>query len=480
MAGRPSGSRPSYCLLLDAAGFPVGSAVCSIYVGGVRNAATMSNSMDEGAPADSGASQLIEDARDHVTVAASVPVSGLEDAELKRLLVGLTALEAQAAALRLELLSEAKRREVAAREGLADTAAWAARLTGTTRAVMAGGMWFVQKLQDRYETTRRSFATGRINEKQMKVIVRAAEKMPAKVTDEQRAEAEAGLVAKAEAGMAADRLRHAARRMLEIIDKEMADASEADQLEEEERRAELETWFTMGDNGDGTYSGRFTIPELHAHLLRSRLELLSTPRRWTRNKAGEPVVDDTLPGMGPELSFTERLGVAFCEMLEHLPTDGHTNIAATLLVTMELEHLQDGLGAAHLDTGVAASPGTARRLSCNAGIIPAVLGGRSEPLDVGREQRLATPAMRKALALIYNTCAAEGCDRPYAWCEIHHPEPWAQGGETSLKNSIPLCFWHHRRAHDSQYRVKYLDTGEVRFRHIWAPAAKSDPSRAAA
>jgi hypothetical protein len=410
------------------------------------------------------ASRLVDEARERVMGAASLPSSSLEDGELERLLTGLSGLEAQAAALRLELLAESERREIAAREGLADTAAWAARLTGTTRAVMSGGLYFARLLGERYETTRRSFATGRINEKQMRVIVRAAEKMPAQVTDAQRAKAEAGLVAKAEAGMAADRLRHAARRMLEVVDRELADKCEAEQLEEEEKREERETWLTMHDNGDGTFSGKFTIPELHGHLLRAALERLSSPRRLSRNKAGELVVDGTLPGTGSGLNFTERLGSACCDPLEHLPTDAHGPVGATVLVTMSLQHLRDGLAAAHLDTGLNVSPGTTRRLACGAGMVPAVLGGRSEPLALGRTMRVANGAIRRALSMLYDTCAAEGCDRPFAWSEIHHPDPWAAGGETSLENSIPLCGWHHRRAHDSEYRVKYLDTGEVRFR----------------
>ncbi len=76
------------------------------------------------------ASRLVEDARERVNLAASVPASGLEDAELERLLTGLTGLEAQTAALRMDLLGESERRQIAKREGLADTAAWAARLTG--------------------------------------------------------------------------------------------------------------------------------------------------------------------------------------------------------------------------------------------------------------------------------------------------------------------------------------------------------------
>ena len=71
------------------------------------------------------------------------------------------------------------------------------------------------------------------------------------------------------------------------------------------------------------------------------------------------------------------------------------------------------------------------------------------PLDLGRERRLHTKAQRIALSGIHDTCAAEGCERPFAWTEIHHPESWARGGRTDLDNALPLCGWHRRRAHES-------------------------------
>ena len=91
------------------------------------------------------------------------------------------------------------------------------------------------------------------------------------MTGEQRARAEAALVAKAVDGMDARRLRQAARRMLEVISEELADADEADQLEDEEHAAEAQTWLSMHDNGDGTCSGRFTIVEsLSSFLCKGR------------------------------------------------------------------------------------------------------------------------------------------------------------------------------------------------------------------
>jgi hypothetical protein len=169
-----------------------------------------------------------------------------------------------------------------------------------------------------------------------------------------------------------------------------------------------------------------------------------------------------MPGMAG-LNYTERLGAAFVELLEHLPTRGHGANGTTVMVHIEQRHLVDEVGAARLDTGVRVSPGQARRLACNAGIVPAVLGGESEVLDLGRLRRLHTEAQRRALSVKYDSCAAEGCERPFAWCEIHHPHAWSEGGVTSLANAIPLCGHHHRRAHDERFRVDLLSSGEVRF-----------------
>ena len=95
--------------------------------------------------------------------------------------------------------------------------------------------------------------------------------------------------------------------------------------------------------------------------------------------------------------------------------------------------------------------GHARRLACTAGLVPAVLGTRSEVLDLGRTARLFTPAQRKALALRHPRCRAEDCDVPAPWCEAHHATPWSRGGTTDLTDGVLLCHWHHQRAHDTRY-----------------------------
>ena len=56
-------------------------------------------------------------------------------------------------------------------------------------------------------------------------------------------------------------------------------------------------------------------------------------------------------------------------------------------------------------------------------------------VNVGREQRLANRAQRRALRAIYRTCGFAGCETPFNRCEIHHLVPWEIGGVTDLGES---------------------------------------------
>ncbi len=84
-----------------------------------------------------------------------------------------------------------------------------------------------------------------------------------------------------------------------------------------------------------------------------------------------------------------------------------------------------------------------RRVCCDADLVPAVLGGASEVLDVGRAQRLVTRAIRTALTLRDGGCVFPGCDTPATACEAHHVVPWWDDGPTSLTNLALLCHHHH-------------------------------------
>jgi hypothetical protein len=167
---------------------------------------------------------------------------------------------------------------------------------------------------------------------------------------------------------------------------------------------------------------------------------------------------------GLRKDWAHERGLAFVELLEHLPTDHlHSNVAASVVVTLDLEALLGGLRAAGCDTGEQITAGDARRLASSAGLVPTVLDGASVPLDLGRTRRLFSNGQRVALGMRRSSCVAEGCERPFAWCELHHRDPWHRGGRTDLAHADPLCSFHHHRIHDPGYDHTRLPDGSVRF-----------------
>lgn len=274
-------------------------------------------------------------------------------------------------------------------------------------------VWLARHLRDTYRHTAGALAQGRIGEEHAAIIVAAAECVPEGITADELAVCEEALVAKAER-MKPSSLRRAARRLLDPISRRLADQHQETQLQEQERRAERETWLWLGSKGDGTWTGKFTIPELQAHTLLARLEALSAPRRQNRNRLGQPAQDATLPGTGTLYNRYEALGLAFLELIEHLPVDGQTRSTYSLVVHVSEKQLREGAGAAVLETGAELSIGETRRLACGAGILPLVLSGASVPLDLGREQRLFTRGQAIALSSRHEHCAAEGRERPFA------------------------------------------------------------------
>lgn len=107
-------------------------------------------------------------------------------------------------------------------------------------------------------------------------------------------------------------------------------------------------------------------------------------------------------------------------------------------------------------------PAEARQIACDARIIPVVLGGDSEPLDIGRASRSVPAGLRRALQLRDGGCRFAGCDRPASWCDAHHIVHWADGGRTSLSNLLLLCRWHHTLIHEG-WRLHGDPQGTVRF-----------------
>lgn len=89
--------------------------------------------------------------------------------------------------------------------------------------------------------------------------------------------------------------------------------------------------------------------------------------------------------------------------------------------------------------------------------LAAVLFDSRIPLDVGRTQRTATAAQRRALSVRDGGCVIPGCGVPAEACQTHHLEPWAQGGLTSVDSMALLCWAHHRQVDLGLWRIDRRD-----------------------
>ena len=89
---------------------------------------------------------------------------------------------------------------------------------------------------------------------------------------------------------------------------------------------------------------------------------------------------------------------------------------------------------------------TIRRWACIGSITPVVVSADGVRLLLGRETRLANRAQRRALRVLYRTCAL--CETPFDHCQVHHVDWYTLGGNTDIDDLLPLCSRHHHLVHE--------------------------------
>ena len=379
----------------------------------------------------------------------------------------LVALETRVLELRLRVLADAE--DVAESTAARDVAGWVSAQTRLRPEDARGELKLAHALDRRWSVLATGVREGRVNAAQTRVIVRCLEDLPDEVPAEIIERAEVTLVDYAQK-FAPKQLALLGRRILEVVAPDIVEEAEGKRLMELESAARRRTRLSMRRLGDGTTAITGRIPDGVATRLASYLESFANPRRSEDASSGE---------FASRLPYPRRMGQALCQLVEcldpaRLPI--HGGDATTVIVTIDLATLQSDLGAAglpgtgdipadaeHEGSGERLSASEARRLACNAKIIPAVLGTDSEVLDLGRASRLYNPAQRRALLLRDKTCRAEGCDIPGTWAEAHHLRPWSHGGQTDLDDGVLLCAHHHHRIHDQTYQTQRLPNGDIRY-----------------
>lgn len=239
-------------------------------------------------------------------------------------------------------------------------------------------------------------------------------------------------------------LRRFARRAVAIIAPEISDAHDEKALRAAERAARQDRWFSWGNDGCGSVLFCGKLPVLDAEVVIDALSAITTPT------ARIPPLRPSSRCSTPPRSWSIRspAGIAPKHLNpKHLdplrppaPSRPRRRPGRTAL-----DALQQGHGRAELlTTSEPISVAETRRLTCQAGILPAVLGSDGQILDLGRARRLATGACRQALILRDGGCAFPGCEKPPRETEAHHIRPWWDREPTDLDNLVLLCSHHHR------------------------------------
>lgn len=232
-----------------------------------------------------------------------------------------------------------------------------------------------------------------------------------------------------------------------MVDPDSGDALLGMQLEREKRTAARRRDFAIGLPQGGLVRGRFLLPAVDAAVVLTALRPLAAPRPAGPVGDRDPWTDQdvTPPVSAPardDRTHGQRMADALVELCSRTLAAGDLHDTGgerpQLVVTVDLDRLRARTGAAEMLDGTLISPARLRRIACDAGILPAVLSGAGQPLDIGHQTRTVPTGIRRALVLRDRGCALPGCGRPAPWCDAHHIRHWSDGGPTALGN-LPSC-----------------------------------------
>lgn len=254
----------------------------------------------------------------------------------------------------------------------------------------------------------------------------------------------------------------ACRVPLEVLHRGVREAEarlDADGVEPREEQLRAERSLTIREDGNGLVHLHARLDPESAAPVKAAIEaLVGDALRRRANGNAPPVVDDTrtIPQLQVDALAAIAKHTLGCEQTL-------TPLAkSTVIVRIDLDTLRDGIGHARID-GIdqPVSAGTVRRMSADAELIPAVLGGDSLPLDLGRAARLFTKAQRLALGERDGGCAS--CGQNIGYVEAHHIRWWERdAGPTDLENGVLLCSPCHHAIHRDGWVIHVAD-GNVGF-----------------
>jgi hypothetical protein len=228
-----------------------------------------------------------------------------------------------------------------------------------------------------------------------------------------------------------------------MLSAETADEIEARRLERQERRAQTHRFLEFKNDGDGSVLIRGSLPVTAAEPFIRIVDAYAAAEKRSLD-ALDPNTEYVTPAMRRADGLLAMVQAHTQGALAPSNGGDRPRIVVTLSYDKLVKQCTDaGLGAELIRSGEKLPASVVRQLLCDADLLPAVLNGDSEPLDVGRTQRLVTPPIRAALELRDGGCVFPGCEKPPEACHAHHLVPWWAGGRTCLENLVLACPHHH-------------------------------------
>ena len=341
----------------------------------------------------------------------------------------------------MTLIAEFDRREGWAEEGSTSCAEWLAWRTGRMIGTARENVRVAHALED-LPLTAELMKAGKLSYAKVRTMTRVATPATEKV-----------LIEYALAGSAAQ-LERRARGL-----KQMSRDGELT-AEEARRRSRA---FSVVIDADGMYVVRGRLePEAGAVLMRA-IEAASDAMYGEENPDERPKPKQRradAAGLVAERALAAGFGGADAGD-DARPISGARAERYQVVVHTEASTLaaEGEPGRSELD-GVRVCAETSRRMACDAAVVRMV-HDQGKIMSVGRKTRTIPPHIRRALEERDRGCRYPGCGSRFT--EAHHVRHWADGGETSLANTLLLCRRHHRVIHEGRTRMLLDGGGKAAF-----------------
>jgi hypothetical protein len=178
--------------------------------------------------------------------------------------------------------------------------------------------------------------------------------------------------------------------------------------------------------------------------------------------------DEVIPST-ERLAVAERRAlalVAICQDSLDVSPDGSQAAPIDIAITIDARTA----AATRVETGVSVlagpriGPAALEEILCEGRIEVIGVNERGKPLDMGRKQRTIPSKLRRLVLDRDGGCAVEGDNSRYR-LQVHHIQPWSQGGTTDMDNLITLCWYHHHIAvHREGLQLERIGTSRVRLK----------------